>query len=64
MSPSEIGAAFVKKTYDYIVRNNIDQAIILEDDAYPSKKLYEWIKKIKTENNEITSVRRLSKKFY
>ena len=57
MSPSEIGAAASHlKTYDYIVRNNIDQAIILEDDAYPSKKLYEWIKKkIKTENNEITS---------
>ena len=38
MSPSEIGAAASQlKTYDYIVRNNIDQAIILEDDAYPSK---------------------------
>ena len=57
MSPSEIGAAASHlKTYNFIVKNKINQAIILEDDAYPSKKLSEWIKKsIKTGNNEITS---------
>ena len=38
MSPSEIGAAASHlKTYNFIVKNKINQAIILEDDAYPSK---------------------------
>ena len=55
MSPSEIGAAASHlKTYAYIAKNKIDQAIILEDDAYLSEKICEWIKnKIKSENNEI-----------
>tara|TARA_B100000989_G_scaffold296053_1_gene278428 strand:+ start:893 stop:1834 length:942 start_codon:yes stop_codon:yes gene_type:complete len=57
MSPSEIGAAASHlKTYNYILKNNIKQAIIMEDDAYPSKKLCEWIKNnVKTKNNEIVS---------
>ncbi len=57
MSPSEIGAAASHiKTYKYIVKNNIDQAIIFEDDVYPSKKLSEWIKKkINVKNNNILS---------
>ena len=57
MSPSEIGAAASHiKTYKYIVKNNIDQAIIFEDDVYPSKKMSEWIKKkIKVNNDKILS---------
>lgn len=55
MSPSEIGAAASHlKTYTYISKNKIDQAIILEDDAYPSKKICEWIKnKVESKDNEI-----------
>ncbi len=57
MSPSEIGAAASHlKTYTYISKNKIDQAIILEDDAYLSEKICEWIKnKVKSKNNEIVS---------
>ena len=55
MSPQEIGAAASHlKIYSYIVKNNIQQAIILEDDAYPSKKMFDWIKhKIEIDNNQI-----------
>ena len=46
MSPSEIGAAASHlKIYKYVVKNKIAQAIIMEDDAFPSEKLKEWIKK-------------------
>ena len=57
MSPSEIGAAASHlKIYEYIVKNRISQAIIMEDDAFPSAKLKEWItKKIDVKNNEILS---------
>ena len=55
MSPSEIGAAASHlKIYKYVVKNKIAQAIIMEDDAFPSEKLKEWIKKnIVAKNNEI-----------
>ena len=55
LSPSEIGcAASHLKTYRYIVNNEIEQAIILEDDAYPSEYLKKWINnKVKIKNNEI-----------
>ena len=40
MSPSEIGAAASHlKAYTYISKNKIDQAIILEDDAYLSENV-------------------------
>jgi|694.fasta_scaffold94095_2 GR25 family glycosyltransferase involved in LPS biosynthesis len=57
MSPSEIGAAASHiKAYKFIVKNNIDQAIIFEDDAIPSGILREWINNDhKLENNEILS---------
>lgn len=57
MSPSEIGAAASHiKVYKFIVKNNIDQAIIFEDDAIPSDILREWINNdYKLENNEILS---------
>ena len=57
MSPSEIGAAASHiKAYKFIVKNNIDQAIIFEDDAIPSSILKEWINNdYKLENNEILS---------
>jgi GR25 family glycosyltransferase involved in LPS biosynthesis len=57
MSPSEIGAAASHiKAYKFIVKNNIDQAIIFEDDAIPSGILREWINNdYKLENNEILS---------
>ena len=54
-SPSEIGgAASQLKIYKYIVKKKIDQAIIMEDDAYPSAQMAEWIKqKIQVKNNEV-----------
>jgi GR25 family glycosyltransferase involved in LPS biosynthesis len=57
MSPSEIGAAASHiKAYKFIVKNNIDQAIIFEDDAIPSGILREWINNDhKLDNNEILS---------
>lgn len=55
LASSEIGcAASHLKAYNYIIKNKIEQAIILEDDAFPSKFLHQWIKKnIKIENNKI-----------
>lgn len=51
----EIGcAASHLKAYNYIIKNKIEQAIIMEDDAFPSKFLYQWIKNnIKVENDKI-----------
>lgn len=55
LSDPEIGcAASHLKAYSYIIRSRIQQAIIMEDDAVPSKFLYQWIKSnIKVENNKI-----------
>jgi GR25 family glycosyltransferase involved in LPS biosynthesis len=57
MSPSEIGAAASHiKAYKFIVKNNIDQAIIFEDDAIPSNILKEWINNnYELDNNQILS---------
>jgi GR25 family glycosyltransferase involved in LPS biosynthesis len=57
LSPPEIGtAASHIKAYKYIIKNKIQQAIIMEDDAYPSKLLNQWINNnIKVNNNEILS---------
>lgn len=57
MSPSEIGAAASHlKIYQYVVKNRLSQAIIMEDDAFPSSRMKEWIKKkISAKNNEILS---------
>ena len=57
LSPPEIGAAASHiKAYKYIIKNKIQQAVIMEDDAYPSKLLNEWINNnIKIKNNEILS---------
>jgi len=49
MSPSEIGAAASHlKAYKYIIKNNISNAIIMEDDAYPSNLLKKWVLSSKT----------------
>jgi len=55
LAESEIGcAASHLKAYSYIIKNKIEQAIIMEDDAFPSKFLHQWIKNnIKIENNKI-----------
>ena len=43
MSASEIGAsASHLKIYRYIIRNNLTQCIVMEDDAFPSVLLKEW----------------------
>jgi glycosyl transferase family 25 len=57
LSPSEIGAAASHlKIYNYIIKKKITQAIIMEDDAYPSALLKKWIKNnITVKNNEILS---------
>jgi len=57
LSPPEIGtAASHIKAYKYIIKNKIQQAIIMEDDAYPSKLLNKWIdNNIIVNNNEILS---------
>jgi GR25 family glycosyltransferase involved in LPS biosynthesis len=57
LSPSEIGAAASHLgVYKHIIKKKISQAIIMEDDAYPSKLLNDWIKnKTLVENNEILS---------
>jgi glycosyl transferase family 25 len=57
LSPPEIGsAASHLKIYKYILKNKISQAIIMEDDAFPSELLFEWIKnKINTPTNAILS---------
>lgn len=45
MTPSEIGcAASHLKSYKYIVKNKIQQAIIMEDDCIPSLLFKSWIK--------------------
>jgi GR25 family glycosyltransferase involved in LPS biosynthesis len=45
LAPTEIGcAASHLKAYNYIIKKKIDQAIIMEDDCYPSSSLYQWIK--------------------
>lgn len=42
---TEIGcAASHLKAYNYIIKKKIDQAIIMEDDCYPSSSLNKWIK--------------------
>ena len=55
LADSEIGcAASHLKAYNYIVNNNIEQAIIMEDDSFPSKFFNQWIKNnVKIENNKI-----------
>ena len=55
LADSEIGcAASHLKAYNYVIKNKIEQAIIMEDDSFPSKFLYQWIKNnIKIENNKI-----------
>jgi glycosyl transferase family 25 len=57
LSPSEIGVASSHlKIYNYIVKKKIKHAIIMEDDAFPSEMLKEWIKNnINYDNNEILS---------
>jgi len=57
LSPSEIGTASSHlRIYKYIINKNINQAIIMEDDAYPSKVLKEWVKrKINVEDDKIIS---------
>jgi GR25 family glycosyltransferase involved in LPS biosynthesis len=57
LTPPEIGAAAGHLAiYNHIIKKNISQAIIMEDDAYPSKLLNCWVKnKIHIENNEILS---------
>jgi hypothetical protein len=42
--PAEVGGcASHLKIYRYICRNNIKNAIIMEDDAYPSSYIYDWV---------------------
>jgi GR25 family glycosyltransferase involved in LPS biosynthesis len=57
LTPPEIGAAASHLAiYNYIIKKNINQAIVMEDDAYPSRLLYDWIKNnITVGNNEILS---------
>ena len=57
LSPPEIGvAASHLAIYNYIIKKNIYQAIIMEDDAYPSRLLHDWIQNnVTVENNEILS---------
>ena len=53
--PSEVGGcASHLKVYRYMIRNKINKAIIMEDDAYPSSSLKNWINKnYKLEKNII-----------
>jgi len=53
--PAEVGGcASHLKTYKYILKNNIKNAIIMEDDVYPSAYMYDWIKAcIEIEDNLI-----------
>tara|TARA_B110000977_G_C11054429_1_gene483549 strand:- start:190 stop:1131 length:942 start_codon:yes stop_codon:yes gene_type:complete len=55
LTAPEIGcAASHIKIYKYIVKKNIQQAIIMEDDAIPSKKIVDWLRKnIKADNDQI-----------
>jgi glycosyl transferase family 25 len=55
LSASEIGcAASHLALYRHIVKKNIADAIIMEDDAVPSKKFAQWVNKgVKTKNNQI-----------
>ena len=52
LADSEIGcAASHLKAYNYVIKNKIEQAIIMEDDSFPSEFLYQWLKNnIKIEN--------------
>ncbi len=44
--PSEVGGcASHLKVYRYMIKNKIKKAVIMEDDAYPSSKLKDWINK-------------------
>ena len=46
MTFNEIGAELTLiKTYKYIVKHKIKNAIIMHDDVYPSQLLKKWIKK-------------------
>ena len=48
LSAPEIGcSASHIKCYQYIIKNNIENCIIMEDDAYPSIMLKKWINKRK-----------------
>lgn len=53
----EIGASLAHlNAYKYIIKNNINSAIIIEDDSYPSILLKKWIdSRCKIENNFILS---------
>ena len=53
--PSEVGGcASHLKVYRYMIKNKIKKAIIMEDDAYPSSNLKDWINKnYELENNTI-----------
>jgi GR25 family glycosyltransferase involved in LPS biosynthesis len=55
LADTEIGcAASHLKAYNYIIKHKIEQAIVMEDDSFPSKFLYQWIKNnTKIENNKI-----------
>lgn len=57
LSAPEIGcAASHLKAYKFIIKNKIDSAIIMEDDAYPSLFLKKWINaNVKINNNDILS---------
>jgi len=57
LSAPEIGAAASHlKVYGYLIKKKIKQAIIAEDDVYPSKLLFEYIKNnFKVKNNQIIS---------
>ena len=57
MAASEIGAAASHlKTYRYIIKNNIQQCIIMEDDCFPSILFKEWAyNKINLQDKQIFS---------
>jgi glycosyl transferase family 25 len=57
LSAPEIGAAASHlKVYAHLIKKKIKQAIIAEDDVYPSKLLFEYINNnFKVKNNEIIS---------
>lgn len=57
LSAAEIGcAASHLALYRHIVKKNITDAIIMEDDAVPSKRFALWVNKaIKTKNNQIVN---------
>lgn len=57
LSAAEIGcAASHLALYRHIVKKNITDAIIMEDDVVPSKKFALWVNKaVKTKNNQIVN---------